>query len=62
MKRDMDLARRILFSIEDYTQPDGWVPLKFDNVSGKVVSYHVKLLYKAGLIEAVDLTSVMSSL
>ena len=60
MKRDMDLARSILFAIEaSEDDPRGWVEDlgSFEGHSDTVVSYHVKLLYEAGFIEADDLST-----
>ena len=56
MKIDMDLARNILFKIEDYQEPNGWIDIKFEDYSNEEISYHIKLLSQAGLIEAEDLT------
>lgn len=53
MKRDMDLARKILLAIEAHPEPCSWNgPLDFPNYPEKEISYHVKLLKEAGLIEA----------
>ena len=60
MKRDMDLARSILFAIEaSEDDPRGWVEDlgSFEGHSATAVSYHIKLLYEAGLIEADDLST-----
>ena len=60
MKRDMDLARSILFVIEaSKDDPRGWVEDlgTFGGHSDTEVSYHVKLLYEAGFIEADDLST-----
>ncbi len=59
MKRDMDLARRILLAIEadsTVTGGDFGIPLEFEGVPQETISYHVKLLERAGLIEATDLS------
>jgi len=56
MKRDMDLARNILFKIEDYSEPNDWAEIKLEDYSQEEISYHIKLLYQAGLIEANDVT------
>ncbi|HWM89533.1 MAG TPA: DUF2513 domain-containing protein [Thermoanaerobaculia bacterium] len=53
MKRDMDLARRILFAVEE-APLDGETDLNFDDFSQEEISYHVMLLSEAGLIEAQD--------
>ena len=54
MKRDMDLARRILLAVESSdADPREWVELDFVAEYPKnVVAYHVYLLADAGLIEA----------
>lgn len=63
MKRDFDLARTILLAIEAYEEATGhsWITLgKINGYSQKQVSYHVELLHEAGLIEAVNLSSLNS--
>lgn len=58
MKRDMDVARRILFAIEaDEGIPIAAVNLDLDGVSPVQLSYHVQLLDEAGLIQATNFTS-----
>lgn len=54
MKRDMDLARRILFEIEEFPQPGAYGQVEVEDYSSEMISYHVKLLAEAGLIEARD--------
>ena len=60
MKRDMDLARRILQAIESSEEdPRGWIELDFvDEYPKNLVSYHVVLLADEGLIEAEDLMTM----
>jgi DNA-binding transcriptional ArsR family regulator len=58
MKRDMDLIREILLEIEAHPEPWGDIKIKIQGSSPEEVSYHVKLLYQAGLIEAIDLSSM----
>ncbi len=58
MKRDMDLARRILFSIEESEHsPFRWIDLNYPEHSSEKVAYHVRILAEAGLIEALDFTT-----
>ena len=59
MKRDMDLVRSILLAIEaSEDDPRGWVELaSLEDRSDTEVSYHVKLMDQAGLIEADDLST-----
>lgn len=58
MKRDMDLVRKILFAVESFPQPNQWVPIEIEGHSPEEISYHIKLLSEAGLIEADDLESL----
>ena len=58
MKPDMDLAREILLKIEESPEATGTggFDLKIEGRSAQEVSYHVMLLHKVGLIEALDLS------
>lgn len=60
MRRDMDLARRILQAVESSdADPRAWVELDFvDEYPKNFVSYHVELLADAELIKAQDLMSL----
>jgi hypothetical protein len=58
MKRDLDLVRKILFETERKPSPRGLVNLQIPGYSEEEVSYHVKLLADAGLIEAQDLSTM----
>ncbi len=59
MKRDMDLARKILFAVEACDDPWGPnVDLKIEGYSDQAVSCHVKILAEAGLIEADDVSEM----
>ncbi len=53
MKRDVDLARTILFAIEKDKRATGhgFICLNIDGYSKEEVSYHVNLLYEARLID-----------
>ena len=53
----MDLARNILFKIEEQSEPNGWAKIKMEDYSQEEISYHLKLLFQAGLIEADNLTA-----
>ena len=58
MKRDMDLARDILFAIEQNEDvPLGWIDLNIPGRSSEEVAYHVLILAEAGLIEAHPLST-----
>ena len=56
MKRDLDLARKILLAIEEDEKATGrgLVSIRIEDCSEEQISYHVKLLHEAGLIEAID--------
>jgi hypothetical protein len=54
MKRDMDLCRRILFELEKTDDAPWPRELKTDGVDPQLLSYHVRLLYEAGLVDARD--------
>lgn len=58
MKRDMDLARKILLEIEKKLYSGGWVDLKIKGYAEPQIVYHVKLLAQAGLIEANDVSTM----
>jgi hypothetical protein len=51
MKRDMDIARKILFRIESIDESYGDVELDIDGTSSEVVDYHVLLLWEAGYLK-----------
>ena len=65
MKRDMDLCRQILLKIEeceetmisDHHQFEA--DLEKQNYTQAQIGYHVKLLHKANLLEAIDLSSMI---
>lgn len=53
MKRDLDLVRKILLTIEDH--PQGYAPdLEFDGYTAEQIGYHAYLLINAGLAEGSD--------
>ncbi len=58
MKRDMDLARSILIEVEAATEPWGMLEINVDGYEAENISYHIKLLYQAGLIEAEDTSTL----
>ena len=58
MKRDMDLARKILFEMEKRPPLKGtFQQVEVDGYSEEDINYHVMLLDEAGLIKAQNLTS-----
>ncbi|MCD8510125.1 MAG: DUF2513 domain-containing protein [Bacillus sp. (in: Bacteria)] len=59
MKRDMELVRKILIAIEDSNKdPHDTLELSLDEYEDLFVYYHIKLLYEAGLIDAMDASSM----
>lgn len=57
MKRDMELARKILRQVEEKSQGLGMVDLDLPGVQEEEVSYHIMLLKQAGLLKATDLST-----
>ena len=58
MKRDMDLIRDILLRIEQAPYTLGFVELEIEGRSTEEISYHIKILCQAGLVEATDLSTM----
>ncbi len=58
MKRDMDLVRKILLEIEEAPFSGGWLDFDLEGYDESELSYHTMLLDEAGLIEAIDLSSM----
>ena len=55
MKRDMDLVREILLKLEDQTGADDYLePEQVQGRDPEEVSYHIHLMYEAGLIDAIN--------
>lgn len=50
MKRDMDLIRKILLTIEERYMSTALYNLKIDGYSREQIAMHCKMLYEAGLI------------
>lgn len=57
MKRDMDLVRSILLAVEQLPFDGSFHDISVPGHTEEEVTYHVKLLHDAGLIEATDLSS-----
>ncbi len=58
MRRDMDLVRDILRQIEAWPNAQGWIEFDLPDRSPEEVSHHVEIMAKAGLIEAVDASTM----
>ena len=61
MKRDLELATRILLQLEEGPPDTGCVDLDIEDHMEEEVSYHIKLLHDVGLIEALDVSSMDAS-
>ncbi len=62
MKRDLELVREILLAVEKSDQaPDEWVNINLPSRNPSLVSYHVKMLHDAGLLDATDLSDFSES-
>ena len=57
MKRDMDLIREILLRVEQSKKPPSDIDLNIPEHDKFEISYHVGLLFKAGLVEAMDVST-----
>src|SRR5262245_10758332 len=58
MKRDMDLVRTILQEIEEHESLLSPVHINASGYSPDQITYHLKLLNEAGLIEATETTTL----
>lgn len=58
MKRNWDLIRSILLKLESQSEARGSLFDGFTGFDSETVSYHFKLLQSAGLIEAIDYSSL----
>ncbi len=54
MKLNKDLVRDILLAVEAHDEPEGLIALEMNISSAEIVSYHVRLLDEAGLLDALD--------
>jgi hypothetical protein len=57
MERNMELIRKILLHLEEKEDVSSFNAVNIEGYHPKVVSYHIKLLSQAGLIEAKSLTT-----
>ena len=59
MKRDMELVRKILLETEEAANnPIEWIVLNIEGYDPALISYHVKIMKEAGLIDAENLTTL----
>lgn len=54
MKRDPDLMRDILINLEDSTDFTFYKSIKLPGKTPEEISYHIKLLFEAGMVDAQD--------
>ena len=57
MIRDMDLIRTVLLEIEKRDWAHCHDEIKIDGYTEEQISYHLKLLTEAGLVEGIDATT-----
>lgn len=57
MKRDMDLARKILLAVEEKEDFSSWLVPEIEGYTKLEIYYHIKLLIQAGLAEGENLSS-----
>ena len=56
MRRDMDLCRDILLSLQDAPFGPGAIKVEINGKTEEEISYHLMLLDQAGLLDAKDLS------
>jgi hypothetical protein len=56
MERDMDLVRQVLLEIEKQPFTGDWIDLSIDSHTPEEITYHVMILFEAGLIEAEEVS------
>jgi len=62
MERDMDLVRALLLEIEKQSDGERWLDnIEIDGYSRQQITYHLKLLWEAGLVDANDKTTTLKS-
>jgi DNA-binding transcriptional ArsR family regulator len=54
----MDLCREILRRLEALPDPDNFDPIEIDGQPPETVSYHIRLLWEAGFIDAHDVRTM----
>jgi DNA-binding transcriptional ArsR family regulator len=54
MRRNMDLARAILLELEQRPFTGSWHEIEIAGYTPEEISYHVRLLFEAGFIDATD--------
>ena len=60
MKRDIDLIKEILTEIEESNAPSDIIEIDIPDRSQEEISYHIMLIYQAGLLEAEDVSGTNS--
>ncbi len=57
MKRDFDLVRKILFTIEEAPTGDAPPTLAIEEYSNEQIGYHIYIMCEAGLLEGIETTA-----
>ena len=60
MKRDIGLIKEILIEIEESNAPSDIIEIDIPDRSQEEISYHIMLMYQAGLLEADDVSGTNS--
>jgi hypothetical protein len=58
MKRDFDLIRKILLTVENRSHEEQGNPIKIEGYTEEEISYNVKLLHEAGYVNAIDASNM----
>jgi DNA-binding HxlR family transcriptional regulator len=58
MKRDMDLIRKVLMTVEEQPLDYGGLELSIDGYDRETIAEHVRMLAKSGYIEATDVSTM----
>jgi hypothetical protein len=58
VKLDTDLVRQILLTVEEFPFDGNFHDVEIEGRTENEISYHVMLLHEAGLLEALDLSTL----
>jgi hypothetical protein len=58
MKLDTDLVRQILLAVEEFPFDGSFHDVEIEGRTENEITYHVMLLHEAGLLEALDLSTL----
>jgi hypothetical protein len=57
MRRDFDLIREILLQVEENNDPTDCIIPEINGYSEEEVTYHINLLWQAGLVDALNMST-----